>query len=202
MAQIGLKRLDTIRAAPLGKVLRGADYQRIVEADAAIATVENDARALFERTRDEALAEAEEQARHATELRSLETSLATVEYLAKLEGNLVQLVTDALRRIVGELAPSDAVVAMIGNLIAQVRAEHQINIRVAPERAAAVNASLGALGEAHPHIKSLEVASDRNLRGTQCRLEMPLGILETSVEELIGTLEQALRQVFTEGGAP
>ena len=198
MAEIAVRRLDSIRAAPVGKVVRRAEYQRIVEAEAAIAAIEQDAKALFERTRDEALEEAQSQAEHAANLRALKTTLATVEYMGDLEQNLVGLVKDAVRRIVGNMPPGEAIVGMIGNLIGELSAEHHVHIKVAPEQSPSVKANLGQLERAHPHIKSLEVAPDPKLHGTQCRLETPLGILETSIDDLVETLEQALTETFQE----
>lgn len=202
MAALTVKRLDAVRSAPTEKVLKGADYQHLVAAEAAVVEVERNAEALFERTRQAAIADSEAEAEAIRKEVLLDATLKVVDYLGGLEARIAGLVADGVARVIGQLEPSEATVRMIDQLLHEVHMENSVKVRVAVDDLRAVAAQVAELKADHPNIKNLEVAADPRLAKGSCRLETPLTILETSLEEQIESLRAAMASAFGDAAGP
>lgn len=192
MAELRVKRLADFRTAPVGKVIKADAYARLVSADAAIAAAEQEARALFEKTRQAALREAEREAEQARREQHLEFTATVVDFLEDLEQRVAELVAEGVRRVIGRFEPAEAMTRMIGNLLSQLRAQNRVTLEVSPDSLDAVSARFDELQSAHPTIEHLELVVDPSLPGSVCRLQTPLSTIQTSVDEQIELLRSAL----------
>jgi type III secretion protein L len=113
--------------------------------------------------------------------------------LAKLEDELVELVTSAVRKVVRNLDLDERVREAVSGGLELVRGSHKLLVRVHPHQQAAVAAQLDAI----PHrFSSLEVVGDAQLQPDDCILESDIGIVNAGLEQQLQVIEQALRMAF------
>ena len=192
MAELTVRRLADFRSAPVGKVIKADAYSALVESDTAIAAIEKEAERLFEQTREAARKQALEEASAEIREQQLDAAAAAVEFLADLEEDLAKLVAEGMRRIIGEFEPTDAMLRMIQRLLVKLRTQNRIALHVGPDMLEAVNSRLSEIRRAHPAIEEIELSVDTGLSGTACRLETPLSMVQTSIDEQIEALCSAL----------
>jgi hypothetical protein len=92
----------------------------------------------------------------------------------------VELVMQAVQRVIGELAERDRVVAVVKGALAVVRNQKQVTLRVAPPQLPLVQAALNELLAAYPGIGYLDVVADARLEADACILDSEIGIVEAS----------------------
>ena len=113
--------------------------------------------------------------------------------LVKLEDELVDVVINAVRKVMRGFDQEDRVREAVLGGLELVRGSHKLLVRVHPQQHAAVTAQL----EAIPHrFRSLEVVGDPQLREDDCVLESDIGIVNAGLEQQLQVIEQALRMAF------
>lgn len=114
--------------------------------------------------------------------------------LAKLEEELVEVVINAVRKIVRSFDQEERVREAVQSGLELVRGSHKLLVRVHPQQQMAVAAQLDAI----PHrFSSLEVVGDPHLAGDDCILESDIGIVNAGLDLQLQVIEQVLRSVFS-----
>lgn len=202
MGQLDFVGGVTIKVPSGTKILKAAEYSRLVEAHAIL----DEAR----RHAAEILAEAERKAQERLQSgfaeglkKSKETSSAYMlgimsksrDYLQENEERMVALVIAVLRKILGSMDEKEVVVRMVRTAMAVVSRQSQVRVMVAPDMVDTVKAQLGHILQPYPNISTVDVAGDAKLLGDQCILETKVGRVETSLESqlksIIGALSDA-----------
>jgi type III secretion protein L len=188
-----------LRLAPGTRVVRREEWLLWCEAERAVqaarseaAQIEADARSAFEAERQRGHAEGRQEAQLEQATRMIEQVGRAVDYFGRVEQRMVELVMQAVQRVIGEFGDRDRVVAVVKGALAVVRNQKQITLRVAPAQVAAVNEAQNELLAAFPGVGYLDVVADPRLAADACILETEIGVVEASVQ---GQL-QALRQAF------
>jgi type III secretion protein L len=113
--------------------------------------------------------------------------------LGKLEEELVEVVTAAVRKVIRSFDQEGRVREAVLGGLELVRGSHKLLVRVHPHQQAAVAAQLDAI----PHrFTSLEVVGDAQLEADDCILESDIGIVNAGLEQQLQVIEQALRMTF------
>ncbi|MDR2934626.1 MAG: HrpE/YscL family type III secretion apparatus protein [Candidatus Adiutrix sp.] len=122
----------------------------------------------------------------------MEAVLSSVEYLETLEVELVRLVGEVTRKLIGELDDRERIVRLVRQALASVRGQKRVLIRVAARDEAAVRADLAGLLSRTESGDFLDVRADPDLAPGSCFLETDLGVVEASLETQLKNLEKAL----------
>lgn len=113
--------------------------------------------------------------------------------LMVLEGELVELVVDAVRKVIYGFDQEERVRQAVRGGLDLVRGSHKLLIRVHPQRQAAISEQLDNI----PHrFSSLEVVGDDQVAEDGCILESDLGIVNAGLEQQLQVIEQVLRGTF------
>lgn len=124
----------------------------------------------------------------------LETVMSSVEFIEGIESTLVNIVGQAIRKIVGELDDADRIVRIVRTALVNVRNQQHVTVRVAPADAAAVEKALAAMLQSAPGRSSfLDLVPDARLDRGACLLESELGVVDASLETQLKALENALQ---------
>ena len=125
----------------------------------------------------------------------METVMASVEFIEQLEHSLVDVVSQVLRRILGEIGDNERIVALVRQALLSVRNQQRVLIRLAPADEPAVRQALAPLLQSNPSSGSfLDILADARLERGACLLESELGIIDASLETQLSALERALRK--------
>lgn len=118
--------------------------------------------------------------------------------LHMLEGELVELVMDAVRKVIYGIDVEERVRQAVRGGLELVRGSHKLVVRVHPTMQATVSEQLDNI----PHrFTSLEVVGDDQVAEDGCTLESDIGIVNAGLEQQIQVIEQSLRANFLRPGA-
>ena len=188
-----------LRLAPGTQVLRREDWLVWRAAADAVAAARDEAAAItaaardaFEAERRRGHDEGREEARLEQAEQMIEQVTRAVDYFARVEQRMVELVMQAVQRVIGDFGDRERVVAVVKGALAVVRNQKQVTLRIAPSQVAVVHAAQNELLAAYPGVGFLDVVADARLGADACILESEIGIVEASVP---GQLE-AMRRAF------
>lgn len=183
------------------RVLKASEASLLLEAGALLdaareraAEMEREAQAAYERRREEGYRDGQEEGRLEHAEKVLETVLSSVEYIEGIESTLVRVVTEAIRKVIGEVDENERIVRIVRNALTTVRNQQRVLIRVAPGDEKAVREALAAMLAAVPGSTSfVDVVADARLERGACLLESELGVVDASLETQLKAFENAFR---------
>jgi len=196
-----LFRLNASTVVPAAgrRMLRAADAALLCEAQDILAAareraaaLEREAEEAYARRLDEGYNDGLEQGRMEHAEKVLETVLSSVEFIEGIEGTVVRVVTESIRKVIGEMDDDERIVRIVRNALVAVRNQQRVTIRVAPADEKAVTESLAAMLQRAPgSVGFLDVVADPRLARGACLLESELGVVDASLETQLAALEKA-----------
>ena len=198
MSRFAIKRLDQVDIVPLGNLVKADAIHVMAEATEALARIEEQGSRAYELARERGRAEGIAEGRQAVGQLLTETATAAHGYWNRAERRLVAIVVDAVRRIIGEIDETGAVVGMIRQLLGELRDEGKIQLFVSPAQHREIEKRIVDLQNRHAGVSSVEVMEDAAIDDDACRVETELGVVETGIEAQIEALRVALEAYFAE----
>ena len=191
------------RIAPGQRVIRAADVAALGEAEALLASARQQADAIIARAEAELEAErrrgydegqAEAQMEQAEKM--IDTVGRTIDYFARVEGDMVALVMAAVRKIIDGFDDAERVLIVVKNALSVVRNQKQMTLRLHPQQVDVVRSRVNDLLAAYPGVGYLDIVGDGRLSMESCILESEIGLVEASIEGQIKALEGAFQKVL------
>ena len=184
---------------PDAKIIRSNQFEALVSAEAYVTEMERRAQEVlrsaeelrekrglegFEKGYQEGLAKA------LNELLAVQESAVRIR--SQLEAGVIDLVTAATRRIVGELEDHDLIKRMVLQSLYQFQDYRNLRIRISPGLGEAAAAGLEALVRKRLPECNVRVDVDKNLSRHECSLESEVGYLKLDPRVLLDTIAAAL----------
>lgn len=192
-----------VRPDPERKILKAADYASVRRADAIIADAEARAREIaeaakeaYEAERKRGYADGLDEAHIEAAERMIETTSRTIDYFSKVEGEMVELVLGAVKRIFDEFDDEKRVVMVVKSALGAVRNQKQMTLRVAPQNVDIVKRQLNDVLAAFPGVGYLDIAADARLSGDSCILESEIGVIEASIKGQVEALRATFKKIL------
>jgi type III secretion protein L len=192
---------DMILPSAGQRVLKAADAALLLEArnilDAAEKRAEeiiHEAEQVYAQRHEQGYADgkAEGKMEHAEKL--METVMSSLEFIEGVETTVVDVVNQAVRKVIGELEDDERIVRIVRTALTTVRNQQHVTVRVAPSDAPAVSTALAALLQSAPGKTSfLDLVPDARLEPGSCLLESELGVVDAGLETQLKALENAFR---------
>jgi type III secretion protein N (ATPase) len=113
-------------------------------------SIVREAEAVYERQRQQGYEDGRTEGKLEHAEKMLETVMSSVEFIEGIESTLVNIVGQAIRKIVGELDDADRIVRIVRTALVNVRNQQHVTVRVAPADAAAVEKALAAMLQSSP----------------------------------------------------
>lgn len=127
-------------------------------------------------------------------MKILDTVLTSVDSLESLERQLVDVVTQSVSKIIGQLDNQELVVKIVNQALNSLRGEKRILVRVSSSVVDAVKQDLKAfLLSPDGSVGYIEVRGDPTLKPTDCFLETQMGVVEASLDTQLKLLQNALQ---------
>lgn len=120
----------------------------------------------------------------------------TVDYFSKIEAQMVDLVLDAVRRIIDDFNDREKILKVVRNALTMVRNQRQLLIRVHPVNVAEIKSQVNELKQSFPGIDQMEVSPDVNLDKDACVIESDMGQVEASMSGQMEALKASFGRVF------
>jgi type III secretion protein L len=126
----------------------------------------------------------------------------TVEYFARVEHQMADLVIDAMRHIVHGFDDRERVLEAVRSCLAAVRSQKQLRLRVHPAQLNLVKSKLEQLLANYPQMNKVEVVGDKSLARDACAVESEIGTVEASISAQVEVLRDSLRRAFDAAPKP
>jgi len=185
------------------KVIKANDFWAYMEAEEVIADGQRQHDDIIRLAKDAFLQEQQRGYRDGTEAAKLEQAGNmmeivgnTVEYFARIETQMVELVLDAVKRIVTDFDDRERVITVVRNSLSMVRSQKHLTLRVHPAQVANVHAQLEDLRAIYPNITMIDVIGDEQRKLDECVVESDIGSIEASMSGQLDTLRETFRKVF------
>ncbi|CAM3834210.1 HrpE/YscL family type III secretion apparatus protein [Bordetella tumulicola] len=184
-------------------VLRGVDRYAWTEAQSLLAHARTQAEAIvasaqaaFDAECARGYAEGKASALLDQAEKMIDTVGRTVDYFAGVENTMVELVMQAVRKVVEGFDDREKVMAVVRNALAVVRNQKQMTLRLHPDEVETVRKCVNDLLVAYPGVGYLDIIADgRVLRGA-CILESEIGMVEASLDGQIEALRKAFERTL------
>jgi type III secretion protein L len=125
----------------------------------------------------------------------------TVEYFSKVETQMVELVLDAVRKVVSDFDDRQRVTTVVKNCLDLVRSQKQLALTVHPSQVAYLRSQVVELQKLYPSISHIDVQGDTRLALDACVVESEIGTVEASLAGQVETLRDALSVVFEQNNS-
>ena len=109
------------------------------------------------------------------------------EFIEGIEGTVVDVVMQSVKKILGEMNREDRIRAIVKTALANVRGQQKVTVRVAPSDEPVVSEALAAQTAG----SFLTVVADARLEPDSCILESDLGVINASLSTQLKALEHA-----------
>lgn len=196
-------RTAALRLAPGIRVVRRDDYMLWTQAQNVInvaeqqaATIVADAENVFEHERQRGYNEGEQEARLKQAEKIMETVGQTVDYLARFEHEIVDLVMGAVRKVIDGFDEQEKVMAVTRNALAIVRNQKQITLRLNPSQVDMVRDRVDELLAAFPVVGYIDMVGDTRVSKGGCILESEVGMIEAHLDGQIEALRAAFQRIL------
>ncbi len=192
-----------VRVDPAGRVLHAHEVRTLQSAQQAIADANEQAalivaqaREVYESEKRRGFEEGKEEARMEQAEQMIETVSRNVEYFSKVETRMVDLVMQAVQKIVSDFDDRERVLITVRNVLSVVRNQKQMTLRLHPQQVEVVKARVNDLLAAYPGVGYLDIVADTRLQPDACILESEIGLIEASTESQLTALRQAFQKVL------
>ncbi len=189
---------------PEARLVPAADYAAMIETEEVLAearrqaaAIEAEARRAYEAEKARGYADGQAEAAAETAAQQLEVISRTVSWFEAVEGRMVEVVTAAVRKILGELDEGSLIQHVVHESMRTMRNQRQVTVRVAPDAVAEVQHRLTTIMADYAGVSFVEVTADARLRRGGCILESELGVVDASVDVQLEALSRALRSAFS-----
>jgi len=196
---ISVKPLDS-QLSPGQKILKSADYQQLVDYDSLLSQLAKrdkerqvEANRALSKSIEHGKAEGMEKANQELTEQLLTYTLKMHQSLSEVEQSLVEVVIEAVQKIVREFDDETLVKNTVRSGLELVRSGKKLTVRVHPQMQEVVSEQLVDLQKSISHV---EILSDEVLKLDECILESDVGIVNASVELQVEALVSALRKAF------
>lgn len=192
---------DTVLPQAGARIIKAADTASFLEANALLEAAREranaiirDAETVFEQRKAEGYMRGMEEGRAEQSEKLMETAMAAVAFIEGMERTLVDVVSEALRKVLGDMDANERIVLVVRNALTGIRGQHTVTLRICPDDEPAVRRDIAALLDASGRDNGfLRLVADPRLQRGACLLESELGVVDAGVETQLHVLEKMLK---------
>jgi type III secretion protein L len=184
-------------------VLKRADYALLLEAQAVLAqarieaeSIRQEASKAYEEEKKRGYEEAVDECKREMAESMLDTVSAGVNYLENLEGSIVDLVLNSLRKIVEGFNDRERVMGVVRKGLGYVRNQKRVVLRLPPEDDELAREEFEALRRDFPGIDILDLRPDPRLSKGSCVLESEMGLIDAGLEVQMAAISRSFLRQF------
>lgn len=185
------------------RVVRAGDLQALRSAQEAIAVaneqadlIVSQAQAAYEAERKRGYEEGQAQARLEQAEQMIENVARNVDYFSKVELRMVDLVLQAVQKIIGDFNDRERVLITVRNVLSVLRNQKQLTLRLNSQQVEIVKSSMDELLAAYPGVGYIDVLADNRVKPDACILESEIGVVEASIDSQVEALRSAFLKVL------
>lgn len=192
-------QLKDLSLQPDQMVVPAEQYQALLDAQGIVESaleqaeqIRSEAHAEYERQKEKGYHDGLMQGRQEIAEEMVDSVGEAVDYFSNLEGQTIQLVTHAIRKVIGEMGNRDRIVAVVQHALEVARSQTKATVRVCVDDVEAVQQRLDEIMRPYPNIQFIDVVADSRLTAGGCILETDVGVVDASIDVQLAAIEKSL----------
>jgi type III secretion protein L len=193
-----LKITTTGQLVPSGKVIKSEVFAAKVSAQDIVLSARQkankiiqDSQAIYEKEKQRGFNEGLEGGKAEASQLMMELLSKSVDNFEKSESDIIRIVSEALKRIVGEMNQGDLITQVVKNALKVIRNQKRALIRVCPSQAKILQTRIAELSSDNiGAVKLIEIVPDNRLKENQCILETEMGIIDASIQTQLDAIQR------------
>ncbi len=188
---------------PAKKILKAEDYstylkglEMIALAKEQAAKIIEDAKQAFEDEKKRGFNEGMEAGNQKISEVMIEAAARSVENFEEFENDVMEVVSDALRKILGEFDNRELVSRVVKNALATVRNQKKVTVIVNPADAEIVREKIKELLALYPGITTIDILTDARVHTGGCKIETEIGVVDASLDVQLAAIKNSLAKVI------
>ncbi len=194
---------DVAKPESAKKIIKSADFWAFKCASGIIDSANSDrekiileAHAAYEKEKIRGYKDGRDQAKFEQSANMIAIVSQTVDYFSKVEAQMVDLVLEAVQKIISNYTDREQVFAVVKSSLALVRNQTMITVKVHPTQCEYFTENLEKLKSEFPTIEYINLTADASLDHDACIVESEVGRVESSMHAQINALHMTLKKVF------
>lgn len=191
---------DKITIVPGTKIVRAEqlesllDSQAIIDQSKVIANeIKEKAEVVYKERYDEGYENGYNEGKDEYTSKIMDMLMSQVDSLNKLELDLANVVIDSVKKIINEIPDNELVIKIVRQGINTVRGQKRVVVRISPADEGIVREDLKLMLISNDGSSGyLEIHVDSSLHHGDCILETPLGIVNSSLDNQLRILKNAV----------
>lgn len=176
------------------KLIKAKDFEALGDATQIIKDAQEKAQAILQKAEEDYKAryeqgyiDGQEAGKMEHTEKVMETVLASVEFIEKIESTVVNVVSQSIRKILGDMDADERIKHIVSAALNNVRGQQKVTVRVSPRDEPAVSSYLEAMTSG----SFLTVVADARLADDSCIIESELGVIDASLKTQLKAFENA-----------
>lgn len=193
---------QTYEIDPANKVLKAQDYSTYLKglemielAREQAAKIVEDAKIAFEEEKKRGFNEGMEAGNQKISENMIESAARSVENFEEFENDIIEIVSDALKKILGEFDNRDLISRVVKNALSTVRNQKKVTVIVNPGDGDTVRDKVKELLSLYPAIATIDVLTDPRIQAGGCKIETEIGVVDASLETQLEAIKKSLAKV-------
>ena len=189
--------------APTEKIIKARHYRQFIESGDLlevlkkdITDVEEGKARIYQVQHEAGFKAGQEEAKQRQMEQILETSGEVIEYLSTVEGAIVKIVFDTIRRVFSQFDDSELIVQMVRQGLQQFYDQKRIKVFVSSNSSASLRKKVKQkLGET-TDLSMINIVESPHIKKGSCRLESEMGTVDCNMETFVDTMETSVYSLF------
>lgn len=194
-----LKHEPGLSLTPTKKILKAKEYGAFVQAQEIIALAKEEAAAIKQKAQEDYEAEKKRgfkegmlEGKEKISEHMVTSVATTVQQLESFEGEVIEIVMNAVKRIIGELDDTERISRVVKKALAVVRNQKKIILRVHPKDSERLQKQLDTILEDFPGIAFLDITPDSRMKEGDCMLETDIGSVDARIAVQLEAIKKSL----------
>lgn len=194
---------DEFYFAPGQKIVTKDEYAKYTEANQVIQDAQRraeqiiaDAQVIYEEEKKRGFEEGMTEGNKKISEHMIEYVSKSVANLENFENDIIQVVMQALRKIVGDIDQDTLIMGIVHNALERVRDQKKVTLIVAPAQEQTVRDRLSEIMREFPTITFMQVERDNRIKTGGCMLVTEMGMVDATLEIQLEAIEKSLKRVI------
>lgn len=192
----------TYEIDPAKKVLKAEDYSAYLKGHEMIALAKDqaakiveDAKQAYEEEKKRGFNEGMEAGNQRISEVMIEAAARSVQNFEEFEDDIIEIISDALKKILGEFDDRDLISRVVKNALSTVRNQKKVTVIVNPSDADTVREKIKEFLALYPGITTIDVLTDVRVSSGGCKIETEIGVVDASLEIQLEAIKKSLAKV-------
>lgn len=184
---------------PNKKILKAEDYSAYLNAQETLALAKEqsaqiveDAKKFFEEEKRRGFKEGMDAGNQKIAETMIESAAKSVENFAEFENDVIDIVGDALKKILGEFDDRELISRVVKNALATVLNQKKVTIIVNPTDIETVRNQVKELLNLYPTMNTIDVLADARVKAGGCKIETEIGVVDASLSIQLEAIKKSM----------